>query len=93
MLPEGGEHIEDMQEWHRRTFQSDFKPRTRILSLRLPYEDTKQGQYTSDKVEFVIVKDHKNRTDNLAAKEVPKVFSSLPHSSLFLFHTLRCRQK
>ena len=81
MLPEDGEYVEDIQEWYRRTFESEFKPRTRILSLRLPYEDTKQGQYAGDKVEVVIVKDHKNRTDNLAAKEVPKVQWSLalPH--------------
>jgi hypothetical protein len=72
-LPDGGEHVEDIQAWYRQNFESEFKPRTRILSLRLPYEDAKQGQYASDKVEFVIVKDHKNRTANLAAKEVPKV--------------------
>ena len=74
VLPAGeaSEYLEEIREWYKEQFKSEFKPRTRNLTARLPFEHAKQGQYAGDKVEFVIVKDHKNRTDNMAAKEIPK---------------------
>ena len=74
VLPASGadEYLDEVKEWYKDQFKSEFKPRTRNLSVRLPYKHIKQGQYAGDKLEFVIVKDHKNRTDNLAAKEIPK---------------------
>jgi hypothetical protein len=69
---EESQYVEEVREWYRDCFKSEFKPRTRNLSVRLPYCHAKQGQYAGDKVEFVIVKDHKNRTNNMAAKEIPR---------------------
>ncbi len=69
---EENEYVEEVRQWYREVFKSEFKPRTRNLSVKLPYCHAKQGQYAGDRIEFVIVKDHKNRTDNLAAKEIPK---------------------
>jgi hypothetical protein len=73
MLPDdASDSVAAVKQWYEERFQTAPKPRTRNLSARFTFEPAKLGSSSGDRLEFIIAKDHRQRTENLAAKETLK---------------------